>query len=381
MQPLNVIIKQISEGDLKIMAGKFNWKKFSAIDLNDSFFDSLKNDYPEFSEWFKSKSEADKSALVYSDDKGVGAFLYFKKENVDGDISPLIVNDEAMPQVARFKIGTLCLAERIRKNRIGEGALGVALWCWRETKIDEIYVTVFEKHRELISLFERFGFSNVGKNQRGECVYVKNRNNLNCIDPYTSFPFISTDFDFAGLLPINDEFHDRLFPYSELAGNKRKIAEVTAGNGITKVFLASPYKSIAYKVGMPIFVYRIYNGSEPKMYRSAITSYCSISNIDIIKSNGEANISLEDYLQKVGNKSVYTKAELIELYTEKKNLIIVEMVYNGYFGKGHNVIYKDLKDNKLFEDYPYNINCSKEEFIQILKMGDVDVSNTIVDKS
>lgn len=363
------------------MAGKFNWKKFSDIDINDSFFDSLKADYSEFSEWFNSKKDKDKSALVYSDDKGVGAFLYLKKENVDGDISPLIVNDVAMPQVARFKIGTLCLAERIRKNRIGEGALGVALWCWRETKIDEIYVTVFEKHRELISLFERFGFLNVGKNQRGECVYMKSRNNLNCINPYTRFPFISDNFDVAGLLPINDEFHDRLFPYSELAGNKRIITEVTAGNGITKVFLASPYKSIAYKVGMPVFIYRIYDGPEPKRYKSAITSYCTISNIDIIKNNYEANVSLDDYLHKVGNKSVYTMAELNDLYAKKKNLVIIEMVYNGYFGKGHNVIYKKLKDKKLFEDYPYNINYSKEEFMQILEMGDVDVSNTVVNKS
>lgn len=55
------------------------------------------------------------------------------------------------------------------------------------------------------------------------------------------------------------------------------------------------------------------------------------------------------------------------------------MVYNGYFGKGHNVIYKELKDNKLFESYPYSIVYGRDEFIKILEMGDIDVQNTIID--
>ena len=161
-----------------MVAGKFVWRKFSAVDLGDSFFDSLKADYSDFVDWFLKKQSMDKSALVYIDDSGVGAFLYLKRENVCGDVSPLVVDGIELPNIPRLKIGTLRLAERIRKQRLGEGALGVALWYWRETKYDEIYVTVFEKHKELISLFERFGFSNVGKTDRGECVYLKSRQAL-----------------------------------------------------------------------------------------------------------------------------------------------------------------------------------------------------------
>lgn len=61
------------------------------------------------------------------------------------------------------------------KEQLGEGSLGVALWYWQETQYNQIYVTVFDKHFELISLFERFGFKMVGTNARGECVYIKNR--------------------------------------------------------------------------------------------------------------------------------------------------------------------------------------------------------------
>lgn len=112
------------------MAGNFQWKNFNSVNLEDNFFDSLKADYSDFITWFRKKQVANKSALVYNDDNGVGAFLYLKRENVDGDKSLLVVNGISLPNIPRLKIGTLRLAERVRKQRLGEGALGVALWYW-----------------------------------------------------------------------------------------------------------------------------------------------------------------------------------------------------------------------------------------------------------
>ena len=51
----------------------------------------------------------------------------------------------------------------------------------------------------------------------------------------------------------------------------------------------------------------------------------------------------------------------------------------GYFGKGHNISFSTLKESKLFEDHPYKIKYSPSEFVRILKMGDVDVRNIIID--
>ena len=39
-------------------------KKFADIDLNDSFFTSLKEDYPEFEAWFNKKSKDGSKAYV-----------------------------------------------------------------------------------------------------------------------------------------------------------------------------------------------------------------------------------------------------------------------------------------------------------------------------
>ena len=71
------------------MAGKFERKRFSEIDLNDPFFDSLKADYPGtssstgFVQWFTKKAADGKRALVFEDDQGVGAFVNLNTMNVN----------------------------------------------------------------------------------------------------------------------------------------------------------------------------------------------------------------------------------------------------------------------------------------------------------
>jgi hypothetical protein len=357
------------------MSDKFQWYNFSEINLSDPFFDSLKEDYEEFSEWFAKKSKADEKAMVFYDDDGIGAFVYLKEEN---EPIELITND--LPARPRIKIGTLRLAERIRGQRLGEGALGISLWRWQETKREEIYVTIFEKHKSLISLFERFGFKKAGMNFRGESIYLKNRADLDYSDAYKSFPFISPNFKKAGLLPIYDSFHDKLFPYSELKGNKLEIEEETAGNGITKVFVATPISKLNYSIGNPVCIYRIFNGSGKK-YKSAVTSFCTITQLEIIKDKKKKLMSATDFIKKAGNKTIYSPEALLEIYENNSNVVMLEMVYNGYFGKGHNVINNTLTEQGLFEQHPYNIVYSQEDFIKILKMGDVDVQNVIVNPS
>lgn len=355
------------------MPGKFQWCKFSEVNLEDSFFDSLKADYTEFPNWFKRKSDADEYALVFHDEQGVGAFVYLKREN-----EAIELVDKTLPAIPRIKIGTLRLAERFRGLRLGEGALGVSLWKWKDDKVDDIYVTVFERHTELTNLFDRFGFKYIGINKRGEQVYLKSRNAIDYKDPYTAFPFVRPNFSKAGLIPIYERFHDRLFPYSELKGRRREMEEETAGNGITKVFIGTPYTAMQYTVGEPVFIYRIFEGQTGKTYRSAVTSYCTVTKVDVIKSHGNATVSVSEFIDNAGNKTIFSPEELTSIYGQD-NVVMLELVYNGFFGKGHNVIHKDLKNHGLFEDHPYNIEYTKEQFIKILEMGDVDVQNVIID--
>lgn len=57
----------------------------------------------------------------------------------------------------------------------------------------------------------------MGQNLNGEGVYVKRRTEWMDANPYKSFPFIRSGFDYAGYLILDARYHDNMFAYSELA--------------------------------------------------------------------------------------------------------------------------------------------------------------------
>ena len=183
------------------MAEKFEYLYFNDVDLNDSFFDSLKDDYGEFSNWFCKKIENEEKAFVLKDDSGIAAFLYLKDENEE-----IVLTNSILPKMNRIKIGTLKLSERIQKQRLGEGAIGISLWNWQKSNAEEIYVTIFEKHNDLISLFEKFGFVCKGYNRRGEVFIreVANNNEETKMDQAYTCVTIDTElYDFRATLSEN----------------------------------------------------------------------------------------------------------------------------------------------------------------------------------
>ena len=152
------------------MLDRLIWKRFADIDVNDVFFDSLREDYDGFDQWFLKKSKNDEKAMILTDEIGVHAFLYLKLEN-----EPIKTVSGTIPAKNRIKIGTLKLDETIGRQRLGEGIIGVALWKWQESKAEEVYVTVFEKQEKLVGLFNKFGFECFGKKGNGELILGKSR--------------------------------------------------------------------------------------------------------------------------------------------------------------------------------------------------------------
>lgn len=365
------------------MAGKFNFKKFAEIDLEDPFFDSLKTDYPGnehstgFVAWFGKKSAESATALVFEDDQGLGAFVYLKNEN-----EPIQLTDKTLPATSRVKIGTLRLAERYRGQRLGEGAIGLAMWNWQKTKSREVYVTVFESHKLLIDLFERFGFVFKGNNPNGERVYIKSRESVDYSDPYKSFPFIDPAFKNAGYLVVEDHYHDTLFPYSELKNTLQERIGLSVANGFSKVYIGSPSTPLPYQKGEPILIYRKYTGTDSKPgFKSCITSFCVVTNVVVAKSQGRRLFTIDDVLQKVSNKSVFDENDIRAKYENSPSLVVVEMIYSGYFGAGNNVNWVWLKNHNLWpQGYPTTARLTHAEFRTILGEGGVDVSNVIVNQ-
>ena len=57
------------------MLDRLIWKRFADIDVNDVFFDSLREDYDGFDQWFLKKSKNDEKAMILTDEIGVHAFF------------------------------------------------------------------------------------------------------------------------------------------------------------------------------------------------------------------------------------------------------------------------------------------------------------------
>ena len=366
------------------MAGKFERKSFADINLDDPFFDSLKADYPGsanstgFVEWFQRKARENKKALVYEDEIGVAAFICLKPE-----AETISLQEGTLPNKLRLKISTIKIDERCRHQRLGEGAIGLTLWHWMSLGRDEIYVTVFEKQQTLISLLEKFGFYLVGTNLNGEKVYMKSRNSIDFSDPYKSFPFLSSNMNSGRYLIINDYYHDTMFPYSELKNTLQESVDLIVANGLTKIYVGAAANSVP-NIGELLFIYRKFNGNGTKRYKSCLTTYCIVTNVIRAKISGRTLISFDDMIVQIGNKSVYDQTELRTKYDNDANMIVIEMIYVGYFGAGNNVNMDWLDKNGCWSapgQYPTSIRLNGSQIRQILTEGSIDVENVIINQA
>lgn len=365
------------------MAGRFILKKFADINLEDTFFDTLKRDYPGtenstgFVDWFKKKSVSGSTALVFEDEIGVGAFVVLKDEEESIELQGC-----TLPIKKRLKISTFRIAERYRRQRIGEGAIGLLLWKWQQVEAEEVYVTVFDKHATLISQFERFGFEKKGVNLNGENVLIKSRRHIDFSDPYKSFPFVKDGFDYAGYIIIDDNYHDTMFAYSELANTATLQTKVggSVSNGLSKIYVGKAPK-LNHKIGEPVFVYRRYTQGSGKRYRSCVTSFCVVTDVIQAKKNNRYLMTFDELKSWIGNKSVFNENELKRQYMAFKNLTIVELLYYGYFGAGNNVNMNWLEENGFWAvegQYPTEVRLTPTQFKRVLAEGNINVSNVVI---
>jgi hypothetical protein len=192
----------------------------------------------------------------------------------------------------------------------------------------------------------------------------------------TSFPFLNPNFSRGKYIPLKEIYHDSMFQYSELKNTVQEIGDMSVSNGITKNFLATPRSDIDYKIGDIALSYRMSN-EDPKTYKSVVTSYCTVSNVTWIKRNGRQIKDLDTYLKLVGNKSVYPRETLIEEY-KSKNVCVIELIYNGYFGSGKNITHNYLKTSGMFEKHPYEVELNRTEILKIMKKGGKDERDIII---
>ncbi|EEQ06161.1 hypothetical protein [Yersinia bercovieri] len=345
---------------------------FSQVNFDDVFFDSLKQDYIHgFLTWIENKksSNNDYAYVLYSDSNDIEGFMYLKVETgtVD-DVEPHIIANK------HLKVGTFKFNQKgtSRGQRFLKKIFDHAL---RE-KVDDIYVTVFDKHNVLIRLFQKYGFLRYGKKTSlngTENVLVREMNKSHIIgDIFSDYPYINNrNNEKKYILSIYPKFHTRLFPDSILVTESPDILkDVSHANSIRKIYICGMKDVELMRPNDIIVIYRTSDNKGPAHYRSVATSLCVVEKVKNINSF----VSEKEFIDYCFKFSVFTVSELSEFYKTKKYPYIISFTYNA-------ALPKRLNRATLINEAGLNPNAywgvmklTDAEFNRILELGNIDES-------
>lgn len=343
-----------------------HYLKISSLNLNDPFFDSLKADYKEFEQWFNKKANSGESAFVTATNKLIQGFLYLKIE--DEEISDVV---PVLPKSKRVKVGTFKINPH--GTRLGERFIKKMFDYAIVNEVDEIYVTIFNKHTALISLFQKYGFKveaqKTTPNGTEEVLVKELLNQAGVVN--LDYPLVKKKNTSKYLLSIYPQYHSRLFPDSLLNSETYDvIKDVSHTNSIHKIYIC--YMDVSsLKVGDNIIIYRTSDGQGPAFYRSVATSVCVVEELKEKKDFADVT----DYLAYCKDYSVFDEIELRDFYnTRKSHFFVIKMMYNAAFAKRvtRGQLIKDIGLDT--NDYWGFMKLSDQDFEQILKIGEVSES-------
>ena len=288
----------------------------SHLDQNDPFFDSLRQDYgadAAFNRWLSGCAERGREAWLVRADNGIEALCIFKIETDEP-----ICTDESRLEGKALKLCTFKVAAQGKK--LGERLLYVAFdYAWRNGCRHVYLHTRTAKQSHLVNLIGAFGFDFRGPHitSRNDDVYVKPMvpagdeiptSRQDCLDfAIRYYPHVKSDGPVRRyLVPIQPQFHDRLFPDAqrqmELFCEKRSEA-----NAIRKAYLCrSPLDSLG--IGDLLFFYQS---------REARSVEC----FGIVES-AERLSTPDEILSLVSKRTVYSETE-IRAMTGRGPLLVI----------------------------------------------------------
>lgn len=332
--------------------------QFGKIDLSDPFFQTLKDDYTGFEKWFLRKFDDEAYITINSNNGKLLSFLYLKVEDETenySDIQPVFSPKK------RLKVGTF----KVISNgfRLGERFLKIIFDNALKNKVQEIYVTIFDKRDEqkrLISLMEKWGFSYWGKKGE-ENVYVRDftpafmESDIN-----KTYPYISRNKDIF-IVPIYPEYHTELLPDSILNTESPDnfVEDSPHRNGISKVYISRALEPHP-QIGDVLEFYR--TGG---FYKSVVTTIGVVSGIKESFSNEE------EFVKYCLRGSVFPERKLRDMwnYNSHRKPFVVNFLYVYSFPQRINM--EKLINLGIFNginDAPRGFRkITKEPFNRILK--------------
>lgn len=336
-------------------------KTFDEVDLGDIFFQSLREDYPDFDNWFRKKYNQD-AFVQYDSHNRITGFLYLKveKQLVD-DMTPIIMEDIIL-KIGTFKIDA-------HGTKMGEQFIKIIMDRAVDENADVCYITIYPKHGTLIDLVKHFGFKLYGTKGKGEYkenVYLKRMREVTG-DINKDFPLVNISRAKKFLLSIYPKYHSVMFPDSILTTENRDIiTDVSYTNSIHKIYVCTMAQVEDLKYGDIVVLYRTAEEGKAAEYSAVATSICVVEDV-----RHQIEFDSFDAFYKYASKySVFDKQDLYYWY-KRGSCKAIKMTYNAALKR--RIVRHDLiEDIGLGRDQYWGFfELTDEQFQSIAQKGGV----------
>jgi len=300
------------------------------IDRADPLFDSLREGYPGFDDWFEKCAREHRDCWVVEVD-GKLAGIAIRKDEKHSEAG----TDHSGPKI--LKICTFKMRPEFRGEKFGEQLLKQILWFAQRNSYDLVYITSFPDQKTLLELLTSYGFQQTQELANGELVLEK---------PIIKGPVsIPDNLDFLTFarryypriwigkevrkfcVPIRPDYHRKLFP--EIAyGSEIPLfppsqfgpallhgaaRNRTPGNTIRKVYLCRA-KTREIRPGDLLFFYM--SKDEHFQYSQSITS------VGVVEKVRDAR-TYDDLVLMTAKRSVFSGDDLQEMISSASSPVLV----------------------------------------------------------
>lgn len=212
------------------------------LNLSDSFFDSLREDYPQFDSWFKEKCKEGRHAWVVRSGDYIQGICIYKEEPG---------NEEGLCSGTILKMCTFKISDNARGEKIGELLLKTAFQYCRAKEYEGVYFTILPKHTGLIDFCEEFGFIDRGLKRGSASDYSEHIFYKTFYPPISEMSRNALDFHKAYwpcllgndsinkfIVPVRPSYHETLFPeVQDVIQRQLWVANLAVSNAIRKAYI------------------------------------------------------------------------------------------------------------------------------------------------
>lgn len=283
------------------------------IDKNQAFFESLRQSYEGFDDWFQKCAENQRKCWCIEDERdNIVAICIYKIEHD----TRLTDNGEIIPGDI-LKLCTFKVDVTARGKKLGERLLYIAFDYCVKKNLDWVYLHTFgTEQKTLVGLCLDYGFYCLGKYKQDD-VYIKpmklNDDYSDSLDSLIRYYPYFRDNDSVQkfIIPIQPQYHEDLFPdFSNMKGSlfeKDQSLYSCQGNTIKKAYLChARIKSI--RKGDIVLFYRSHD-------RKSIQCMGIVE--DVLCSN-----NIDEVFPAIAKRTVYSYSDLQKIL-KKKTLIIL----------------------------------------------------------